>query len=589
MSQIETHMTATGQRTRLGQALVLLLCACLAGLIGRLVYINTQLAPRLRAYSYPRQTSTILVPGSRGAVLDRRYRLLAGTTDQFAVYADPRLIADRGEAARAVAAKFGLSERDIREKLDRPTAPGYVVLCRTDENPRDKMAGLKLRGLGVQREPVRVYPMGNLAAHVLGYVGIDGKGLEGVELGFDARLASTPGRRTVFCDVRRNPVFSEPDSYVPPKNGTHVVLTIDANIQEKLEEQVAERVKFHEAASGLGLVMDPKTGEILALANYPTFDPAKAGDAPPPTRRNRVLTDPVEPGSVFKPYVMSAVLTHHTAKRTEVIDCRGGVLMIGKRILHDSHPHGALTVDQVLAQSSNIGMALLGMRLGNAKIYNMLHDLGFGERTGIDLGGEDKGLMLPLKRWTLGSTASVPMGQEIAVTPMQLATAFCSLVNGGRLLRPHVVAAVVDDQGEILEDHSAVEQRRQSLDPDVARQMAEMLAMVVTEGTGRQCKLENWQVMGKTGTAQIPRIGQGRRGYEPNAYVGSFIAAAPASDPVVVVLMMVRHPRKNGYYGAQVALPGVKEVLRFTLNYLNVPHDAPASGPLQQLAGEARN
>jgi cell division protein FtsI/penicillin-binding protein 2 len=368
-------------------------------------------------------------------------------------------------------------------------------------------------------------------------------------------------------------MFQEPDSYVAPKDGIHVVLTIDATIQEKLEQQLAERVQFHNADSSCGIVMNPKTGEILAMANYPTFDPLEAGDAPAAVRRNRLLTDPVEPGSVFKSYVMSAVMANKAARREEMIDCHGGLLMLGSRALHDSHPYGALSVDHVLAKSSNIGMAILGQRLGNTKIYSMLHDLGFCEKSGIDLQGEDRGLVHPLRMWTKQSTASVPMGQEVAVTPIQLITAFSAICNGGKLLRPRVVAAVVGDDGEIIEDHTQPEERRQAMDPEVAKTMVEMLTKVCTEGTGKQCNLEYWQALGKTGTAQIPRIGQGRHGYEPGAYLGSFIAAAPASDPQVVVLIMTRHPRKNGYYGGVVSLPGVKEVLKFTLNYLNVPHD----------------
>ncbi len=205
---------------------------------------------------------------------------------------------------------------------------------------------------------------------------------------------------------------------------------------------------------------------------------------------------------------------------------------------------------------------------------------------GIDLVGEDRGLMLPLKRWTKGSTLSVPMGQEIAITPIQLGTAFSSIINGGKLLKPRVVAAIVGDDGEILEDHTEAEERRQVLDPAMAKEMTEILTSVVTSGTGKACKLSNWQALGKTGTAQIPRINQGRRGYEPNAYLGSFIGGAPASDPSVVVLVMIRHPKKNGYYGAVVALPAVKEVLEFTLNYLNVPHEnIVAADPNQLVSG----
>ncbi len=571
---------ADGQRVRTAQALIVLLCLCLLGLIGRLVYINTKMAPELRAYSDKRQSYTITLQGTRGVVLDRRFRVLAGSADQFAVYADPMLIPNHAEAASQLAPVLALNQNDILNKLDHPPSPSYVVLCRTKDNPDEAIDKLQLRGVGVQREPSRVYPMGKLAAHVIGYVGKDGKGLEGIESTCESLLKSQPGKRTVYCDVHRSPVFEKPDSYVPPRNGVHVVLTIDANIQEKLEEQLAERVTFHDAECAVGVVMNPKTGEVLALANYPTFDPTEAGKVPADVRRNRVLTDPVEPGSVFKSYVMSAVMTHHAARRDEVIDCHGGLYMVRSRALHDSHPYGALTVDYVLAKSSNIGMAILGQRLGNANIFNMLRDFGFGGKTGIDLVGEDAGLMNPLRKWTWGSTLSVPMGQEIAVTPIQLITAFSAIVNGGHLMRPKVVAAIVDDKGEIIEDRTEPVERRQVLDPEISKTMIDMLTVVCKDGTGKTCKLDHWQALGKTGTAQIPRIGKGRHGYEPGQYLASFIGAAPASDPAVVALVMVRHPRKNNYYGGVVSLPAVREVLNFTLSYLNVPYDPePTTNP----------
>lgn len=581
-------MIAAGQRTRTGQALIVLLCLCLCGLIGRLAYINTTMADGLREYSYRRQTQTITIPGTRGVILDRRFRVLAGSTNEFVVFADPRLISDHGKAAARLTDVLDLPARDIRDKLDHPTSPGYVVLCRTKEDPEQTLESLQIRGVDIHREPDRTYPMGSLAAHVLGYIGKDGKGLEGVELAFNFRLEATSGRRTVFCDVQRRAMFQEPDSYQPPKNGLHVVLTLDATIQEKLEQQLQERVEFHGADSAVGIVMNPNTGEILAMANHPTFEPGQAGEAPPTVRRNRVLTDPVEPGSVFKPFTMSGALAHGVAKRTDVINCENGGYRVGNRVLKDSHPHGALTVEQVMAMSSNIGMAKLGRRLGNAKIYETLQAFGFGEKTGIDLVGEDRGLMLPLKRWTSGSTLSVPMGQEIAITPLQLITAFSAIINGGVLLKPRVVAAIVADDGEIVEDRTQIQERRQAIDPQIAREMTEILTTVVTSGTGRQCKLSRWQALGKTGTAQVPRINQRRRGYEPGVYLASFMGAAPARDPAVVVLIMVGHPRKNSYYGSQVALPGVKEVLEFTLNYLDVPPDPPpdsGSGPQVVLGG----
>lgn len=568
-----------------------MLCMCFVALIGKLIYINVCKGDEYRQYSYNRQTSKIILHGSRGAILDRRYRVLAGSADEFIVYADPQVVDDHAEAAAALSGLLKMPPTEICDLIERRKNTRYVVLWRGSENLRKDIAQLGIRGLGVQRAPKRTYPMGTLAAHLLGHVNAEGKGitgseiqgLEGIEKACNARLKDTPGQRKVFCDGQRRPMYQEADSYIAPKDGAHVVLTIDVNIQEKLEEQLKARVEHHNAASAVGVVMDPKTGEILAMANYPTFDPGQAGKFPLDYLRNRVLTDPAEPGSSFKPFVMAAVLTHEAAKRTEVINCHNGVLTIGKRQLHDSHPYGALTVDQVLAKSSNIGMAILGTRIGNKKIHDALHLLGFGEKTGIDLLGENKGLMQELRKWMPYSTASVSMGQEIAITPIQLITAFGALINGGRLYRPRVVAAVISDDGELIEDRTKPEERWQAVEPAISRDLVEMMSKVVTEGTAKQCALEHWQVLGKTGTAQIPRFGG--RGYESGAYLATFVGAAPASDPAVAVLVMVRHPKKNGYYGSQVSVPAVKEVLKYALTYLNVPHDLPAKAAQIAQAG----
>ncbi len=560
----------------------------LVGLIGWLVRIHAVQRPRLLAWSYRRQANTLPLRGRRGAVLDRRHRVLAGSQDLPTIYADPRAIEDHGEAARRLARALALPAGAIKQALDYPSSRGYVVIQRgAGPSEVEGVKLLKIRGIGVHSEPSRMYPMGSLAAHVVGFVGSEGKGLEGIELAFETYLGARPGRRVVFRDFRRRAMFQEKDSYVPPRDGLHVVLTLDAVIQEVVEREVRKQVEHFGAQSGLGILMNPKTGEVLAMTSYPTFDPSRARSVPADVRRNRVLTDPVEPGSIFKPYIMAAALAAGLARPEETIFCHNGLYVTGKRFLHDHHAYGNLTVAEVLAKSSNVGMAILGQRLGNTRMYTSLKAFGFGEAAGIDLPGEGNGLLMPLAKWNSYSTTSVPMGQELAVTPIQIATAFSSLVNGGRLLRPRVVRAVIDKYGGVVEDHRAVIGRGEALAPATAATMSELLVKVVNEGTGRKCNLDKWQVMGKTGTAQVPR--RGRRGYEPDAYLASFIAAAPASDPSVVVLVMVRKPnRRIGYYGSVVALPAVRAILEEVLPYLGIPPDKPVDGSTR-LVWDSRN
>ncbi|GMU21018.1 MAG: penicillin-binding protein 3 [Phycisphaerae bacterium] len=569
------------QRVWVGQVLIGALSVVLVGLVGRLTYIQAAMRPELVAYSEERQKSEIRLPGRRGGILDCRGRLLAGSHDQSTIYADPRHIDDHAAAAATLAPILNMEARAIQDRLDDPSSPAYVELMQgVGDDVVTAIRKLGLRGLGVTKGPARVYPMGSLAAHVLGGITSDGRGLEGVEMSFERYLKFKPGKRVVYWDSRRrNPMFQDPVAYTAPQDGLDVVLTLDAAIQETVERELTRVLEKFQAECVMGIVLNCKTGAVLAMACAPAFSPAAPGKSPAAHRRNRLLTDPVEPGSIFKPFVLVGALAAGLARPTETIFCHNGVLALGRRLLHDHHPYGDLTVEQIITKSSNIGMAIIGQRMGNPLIYETLHGLGLGEKTGIDLPGEDRGLLMPLPRWKHYTTVSVPMGQELALTPIQLATAFCALVNGGRLPKPHVVAGVMDRQGQVIEDCRPKDEPRQVIDPTVAATMKDILVKVVNEGTGKPSQLDYWQVMGKTGTAQVPwspearREGR-RRGYEPDAYLGSFLAAAPASDPAVVALVMVRKPKRSiGYYGGTVAAPAVKAILQEVLPYLNVPHD----------------
>lgn len=578
-------MRSAGQRVRMGQALILLVGTLFAALIGRLIYIQTSLRPDLSAWSEQYQYREIVLPGRRGAILDRRQRVLAGSRECPTIYSDPLLINDHAEAAAMLAPVLNQTPAEVRKLLDNPTSPRFVVLKRhLEPMEAEAVRALDMEGIGLQNEPARTYPMGELAAHVVGFVNSDGCGLDGLELAWERHLRAVPGKRIVHCDAGRRAVFSKPDSFVPPKNGLHIVLTIDAAIQEIVERELAKQVQARQAESGVALLLNPKNGEVLAMANYPIFDPATANRSPVDHRRNRILTDPAEPGSVFKPFVMCAALAEKLARPEEIIDCERGAFRIGKRILHDVHAYGGLTVAQVLIKSSNIGMAKLGLRLGNEKMHAHLSDFGFGRPTGIDLHGENPGIFMPLSRWNSYTTTSVPMGQEMAPTPIQLGTAFAAIVNGGQLYQPRVVRAVIDKYGNLVEDHSQPVLRGQAIDPEVSAVVCEMLNRVVSpEGTGRACIMERWEALGKTGTAQVPA--RNRRGYEPGAYLASFMAAAPASDPVVVAVVMIRKPKGAPYYGGSVSAPVVKAIFEQVLPYLNVPPDKPDASSVRLAKG----
>lgn len=573
----------------MAQGLILLICAAMLALVSRLVHIQTQMRPSLEAWTRQRLYSEIPIPGRRGSIMDRRERILAGAHDRQTIYADPFLIGDKEVAAQTLSSILNEPEDKILERLENPTSRRYVVLRRGATPEQVKEAkDLRSLGVGVHREAHRDYPMGGLAAHVLGFVGRDGTGLEGIEWSCDRYLRPRHGRRVVHRDARGRALSEVSELYEAPRDGHHVILTIDAAIQEIVERAVAAQVEHHAAESGVGVVTNPRTGEVLAMTCYPGFEPARAGSVPAEHRRNRVLTDPVEPGSTFKPFVMAIALEEGVTHPNEIINCKGGLYLIGRRRLHDHRPYGDLTTEMIMVRSSNIGMAILGQRLGNRRMHEGLVRFGLGRATGIDLPGEGDGLLMPLRNWNSYTTTSVPMGHELALTPIQITTAFSALVNGGRLLEPRVIAAVIDQEGRFIVDGTQVRDRGQALDPAVSDRMRAILTKVVTEGTGRPAHIEKWQLLGKTGTAQVPRTD--RRGYEQGAYLASFIAAAPAHDPELVVLVMVRKPTRHGYYGSQVASPAVKQIFEQVLPYLNIPPDPP--GVREQpgsLAWEARS
>ncbi len=566
----------------------------------RLVQIHLRQRDRLVAYTERQRRAVIPIPARRGMIVDAQGRVMAVSVERPSVYADPNQIppptclpdgedltpAERlaepnvarayEQTGRKLAAVLAMDGRILAGDLKHRAGRRFMWVKRfvTDEQAR-AVKELGLRGVGILYEPERQYPMNPRFAHGLGFVNREGRPLAGLEYAYNEDLKGTPGHRSVVTDVRRRAIYSDPGGYQPPQDGHHVVLTIDTVIQSIAERELAVAVEAFHGEAGSVVVMAPKTGEVLALGNVPTFDLDRYMDFPKNARCNRVIVSPVEPGSTFKPFIAAAALAEKVTWCGEEIFCHHGLYRAGRRRLHDHHPYGNLTFEKVVIKSSNIGMAILGERLGNARLHEYIRRFGFGRKTGIELPGEDRGLVVPLDKWTSYSTTSLPMGQEIAVTGIQLATAFSAVVNGGLLLKPRVVRAVVDSEGRLVRDLSGPVVVRRVLPESVARRIGQdILVRVVNEGTGRRAKLAGYQVLGKTGTAQIAR--DDGPGYEPDAYVSSFVGAAPAEDPAVLVyLNVVRPDRRIAYYGGTVAAPAVGEILAKTLPYLGVPPKEP--------------
>lgn len=494
--------------------------------------------------------------------------------ERTSILADAKLITNVAGTASRVSALLGIDAAEVRGQLIAAAGSRFVWLKRrVSAETAEAVSRLDIDGIEMAPEGVRHYPNGSLAAHVLGCVGVEEQGLEGLERLFDQRLGGRAGEMYVLADRKRRPIWIEPDNYLPAEDGQHLVLTIDATIQAAAETALAATCAKFRAASGTAIVMDPRTGSLLALANVPTYDPGRYGAVPVDARRNRAVTDTFPPGSSGKPFAAAKALEAGVVHFGEVIYCEDGYWAAAR--LHDAgHSYGNLTFEQGLQKSSNIMLGKLGLRLGNARLHEALVAFGFGRASGVWLPGEAPGLVFPLAKWTRLSTTRVPFGQEYAVTPLQLVTAFAAFANGGRLVRPKIVRAVLDSRGREVVDLSQPEVLGQAMPPDVARRMIDRaLVGVVEEGTGKQGRIPGYRVFGKTGTAQKVDPGGG---ISHSRYVGTFLTGAPAQDPRAVVLVVVDEPDKSiGYYGGTVAAPAAAAILEKTLTYLGVPRTEP--------------
>jgi cell division protein FtsI/penicillin-binding protein 2 len=467
-----------------------------------------------------------------------------------------------------------MSSDEICKTIRESKNPGFAKI-KEDADFDQCRAAIAIYGIGTQSDWQRYYPTGTLAAHIVGFTSADNKGLGGVELQYNKELSGSAGQNIFLADAapNRRPIrLQQQNGFL--KDGMGVILTIDATIQQFARAAIMKQYKSYEAESAVAIVAEPKSGAILALVSLPDFDPNNIQMKDPNDLRNRAITDQFEPGSMIKPIIAAIALEEGVVSPGEKIFCEYGNYH-GKGFGHigeyEGHSFGELTVKEILVNSSNIGMAKIGQKLGRDKLHNGLKLFGFGKKTGIDLPGEADGLVWPVQNWTGYSVTRIPFGQEISVTAMQMMQAFCTIANGGHLVHPYVVRAVVDNDGKIIRLNRPQQPNVGFVvKPEVARWItADAMAGVVNEGTGKKAKLEKWQVFGKTGTANIARSDQ--KGYDEESYIASFIAGAPAEDPAVMVLVSIRKPNKRlgrGYTGGVIAAPVVAEIIEKTLTYL---------------------
>ena len=506
----------------------------------------------------------------RGVMWDRRMREMAANLEVKSLYADPSKIEDTRYLSKNLAPLIKVSSKKLNRTLLRKKNKDFIWLARKmDASGSLRVAELRERmgykGLGFLFESKRYYPKGHTASHLLGFTNIDNKGIAGLELLYNDYLEGEGRRVSVSRDARGNRLSGGIQGAVP---GNNLILTVDESIQYIVERELSGAVKEWKAKAAAAIMMDPKTGEILAMASRPTFDPNAPGKSSLYQRRNRAVTDLFEPGSTLKAVLAAAALEERAVEVDEVFDVSKGYIVVGGKRIRDVHKNEELTFQQVIQRSSNVGSVQVGLKLGSEKYYNYLKSFGFGEKTGVDYPGEAKGILRTRDKWSGTSLAALSIGQEIGVTPLQVLRAYAAIANGGALMKPYIVSDIISSKGEIIK-RVEPEIERRVVSRDTAETVREILKMVVEEGgTARNAYIKGNLVAGKTGTAQIFDLKAGR--YSRDKYVSSFVGFVPADDPKLALIVVVYEPEGPGY-GGVVAAPVFRRIIEHAFTYMDVP------------------
>lgn len=524
-------------------------------------------APKLKKMAAKQHRKTVNVQSKRGDIYDRNLKELAVSIEVDSVYAQPGKVESPAKAARSLAPVLSMDAREIEKKLS--SGQNFVWIKRqVDLKEEERGAVTSIEGVGITKESRRYYPNRQLASNIIGFTGLDAIGLEGIERYYDSMLKGAASKITGDKDATgRMLLFEDPNKKVPVE-GMVVELTIDKTIQYIAEKVLKKAVEDSDARGGVALVMDPNTGEVLAMASQPTFDPNDIGRFDSRQWRNRSVTDVFEPGSTFKLFLVAAALEEDLIKTKDIIYCENGSYRVADRTFHDHEPHGWLTVPQIIKYSSNIGSAKIGEKLGKVQLYRYLKAFGFGSKTGIDLPGEASGALRHYSKWSGVTIDTVSFGQGISVTALQLTSALSSVANGGFLMKPYVVRSIKDPNGAVVRE-SHPEILRRVISEDTARKMTEMLIGVTEQGgTGVKAAMPDFEVAGKTGTAQKPDFKNG--GYMKDAFVASFFGFVPARSPRLAIVVAVDEPRIRDYWGGSIAAPAFRDIAQQSLSYLGV-------------------
>ena len=534
--------------------------------LGRLAYLQLFRHSEYLARAERQQQRTIEITPPRGTIYDRNMHALAMSIPVDSAFAVPSEIADESLAARLLSGVLGIPPDLLETRLG--SSRSFVWMARKlPPETAEALAALNLKGIYFQKENQRFYPKRDLAAHVLGFVDLDEKGLGGIEYQLDSQIRGQNEKIVVMADARQR-WFDGREAQ--RQRGADVVLTLDERIQYIAQRELTAAVVKTHALAGVVIVMNPNTGGVLALANWPRFNPNSASQAPAEARMNRAVSALYEPGSTFKLITLAAAFDQNIIQPEEVFDCENGAVYIAGHRIRDHKPFGLLTVSDILAQSSDVGAIKIALRLGAPKFYEYIRGFGFGTLTGIDLPGESRGLARRLENWTPISIGSISMGQEIGVTPIQLLRAVSAIANGGLLSRPHVVKEL--RRGDQVVPTDASLEPRRAIHPETAATLRRLMEGVVLNGTGKLARLDGWTAAGKTGSAQKIDPATGR--YSPSQLIASFTGFAPISSPAISIFVSLDSP-VGPHEGGQVAAPVFKRIAEQVLSYLNVARDVP--------------
>lgn len=510
--------------------------------------------------------------GPRGRILDRNGSMLAVDIAAKHICVDPKFIKENGdisEVYNALASQFPVDRASLWEALNEPGRQYVRVQKFVREEAIGPLRSMNLKGVFFEDVPIRDYPKGVLGAHVIGYANYEGVGSAGIEQRMNTLMQGVAGLRISQKDGRRREIYGRRTVDIEAQSGADVYLTIDQQIQHFAEKALDNlSTKYHPKAAW-AIVQNVRTGEILAMASLPTFNLNRFSTAPAEWMRNRAINYTYEPGSTMKAMIVASALDCGAVRATDIFDCENGSWYYGGATLHDSHPCGRLTVADIIKKSSNIGAAKVALQMGDAKVYKCLRAFGFGERTGLELPGEDAGILWKTDRWSKMSITRIAMGHEVLVTSMQMLSAISAIANDGIRMKPLIIRKVVNTQGETVLTSQPAELSR-PIRPETAKEMRRLLARVTQPGgTATAAALPGYLVGGKTGTAQKVNLEQG--GYYQNKFMASFVGFLPVENPTISIIVVADEPQQGGYYGGTVCAPYFREIADQTVRYLRIP------------------